>query len=760
MIVEEVELKNILSHEHTKVMFKRGVNVIVGPNGAGKSSIIDAILWATLGTCTKSGEVVRSTLGEMLRVGAQSGYVRVVFNIRGRRYEVRREIYVSSGRPSSRVTLSEVSNGNVKPVAVGDESVCRILTSLLGVKDPVVLTSTLISRQGYLAELLELKPSERRERILELAGGEKLEEAREALGDLVKKLGYEIGELRSDASKLRDLEGRVKQLEAEISRLKGEIESLQPRREELRSRIEVLRVEREKLVKARDLCVRIRGLEERLKAIEDEESKVARVRAELEKLPPREKAGKLLESWSVIRDARQRLERYERELGGSESKLKEILAKLENLGYRVEGDIAGFMDKLLDQLDREERELQSRLAAVQSELRILGNLVNVDVESDKCPLCGQPIGRDRLKHILEAHRRRFEELEREKGEVQRALDRISRLKVSVEGWRNEVVRLVDRIQQIKPEVDSIRQSITQFLELCSDVVGSKVTSINNCPVDEIRRGVERRERLEALLEDSMRRLEELRREFNVAELENLKLELGKLGVSCGEVELGYERVERELEGLEKELLDLERRISTLEGQLKAKEEELSKARVDVEKLRSRVSRLPILERIQSVMDRFRDRVLGKSGLIAKMLTRDVRVKLEGSVNSILAMLGKDFRVGITEDFNIVVRRGGLELSLNSLSGGERTLLAIVFRIALALVLVESSPSILVLDEPTEYLDEINRSQVFQEISRIAGNLDQVIVVTHDVEIEGIADRIIRVTKIGDRSYVQVEDVTT
>ncbi|MFN4046485.1 MAG: SbcC/MukB-like Walker B domain-containing protein, partial [Acidilobaceae archaeon] len=113
-------------------------------------------------------------------------------------------------------------------------------------------------------------------------------------------------------------------------------------------------------------------------------------------------------------------------------------------------------------------------------------------------------------------------------------------------------------------------------------------------------------------------------------------------------------------------------------------------------------------------------------------------------------------ISINEDYDVIVVREGQTLSVGSLSGGEKTVLALAFRLALASLLMEKPVSTLILDEPTEYLDENSRSMVFETISEIAGYVDQVIVVTHDVEVESIGVRHIRVSKEGGISVVKVD----
>ena len=103
---------------------------------------------------------------------------------------------------------------------------------------------------------------------------------------------------------------------------------------------------------------------------------------------------------------------------------------------------------------------------------------------------------------------------------------------------------------------------------------------------------------------------------------------------------------------------------------------------------------------------------------------------------------------IDERFGPVVEQDGYEQDVDSLSGGEKTGVALAFRLALNSTMREQAAlpdtNILILDEPT---DGFSRAQM-QKVSEILKSIDsnQIIMVSHERELEDYAEHRFRVTK--------------
>jgi len=114
----------------------------------------------------------------------------------------------------------------------------------------------------------------------------------------------------------------------------------------------------------------------------------------------------------------------------------------------------------------------------------------------------------------------------------------------------------------------------------------------------------------------------------------------------------------------------------------------------------------------------------------------------------------DMVVRVKEDFSPLFEREGFEQDFDALSGGERTSMALAYRFALNTVVresAESRPELIILDEPT---DGFSKDQIY----KMRGLLEalgsrQVILVSHERELESMADHVFRVEKRNGASVV-------
>ena len=116
---------------------------------------------------------------------------------------------------------------------------------------------------------------------------------------------------------------------------------------------------------------------------------------------------------------------------------------------------------------------------------------------------------------------------------------------------------------------------------------------------------------------------------------------------------------------------------------------------------------------------------------------------------------KDAR--IDEDFTPIIEQDGYEQDVLYLSSGERTSVALAYRLALNMLVRKVSAGmksgLLILDEPT---DSFSREQLFK-IRDILKELEcpQIVIVSHEKELESFADQVYRITKVNGISKMDL-----
>jgi len=104
----------------------------------------------------------------------------------------------------------------------------------------------------------------------------------------------------------------------------------------------------------------------------------------------------------------------------------------------------------------------------------------------------------------------------------------------------------------------------------------------------------------------------------------------------------------------------------------------------------------------------------------------------------------------TPDYEIVTKRQGETRGFAQLSGGEQMAAALAVRLAILRDL--SNVRMAFLDEPTAHLDQERRSNLGDQVQRLQG-FDQLVVISHDDTFDGLFGHVIRIGRENGRSRV-------
>jgi len=254
------------------------------------------------------------------------------------------------------------------------------------------------------------------------------------------------------------------------------------------------------------------------------------------------------------------------------------------------------------------------------------------------------------------------------------------------------------------------------------------------------------------IENSSRMIEKYEEDKKSAEteIENAEKEANKLKFlidSAQKIEAEYKMLEREAnEALQKMLAEekeksrLEQQRNDVKSEIKRMEEEIGK-KID---FRKKSERIGILTNwIDSLFIPLMD-----------SMERHVLLSVQQEFDSLLRkwleiIIGDALNVRIDEGFSPLIEQNGFATSYENLSGGEKTAVALAYRLALNKVINSMIDTIktndlLILDEPTDGFSTDQLDRLRDVINEL--NLRQIIIVSHEQKIDTFVDNVIRIYK--------------
>lgn len=195
-------------------------------------------------------------------------------------------------------------------------------------------------------------------------------------------------------------------------------------------------------------------------------------------------------------------------------------------------------------------------------------------------------------------------------------------------------------------------------------------------------------------------------------------------------------------------------VASEKSEITTQREKISGIEEEAKKVKKQSQKKTILEQYQSwLADYFAPSI--------ENIERHVFVQINDEFNDLfqnwfsqLIETG-DLSVRIDENFTPMVEQNGYELDYLSLSGGEKTSVALAYRLALNTVVKKfceaMHTNLLILDEPTDGFSREQLSRMREILRELA--CSQVIIVSHENELESFVDRIYKVRKEAGRSIV-------
>ncbi len=195
-------------------------------------------------------------------------------------------------------------------------------------------------------------------------------------------------------------------------------------------------------------------------------------------------------------------------------------------------------------------------------------------------------------------------------------------------------------------------------------------------------------------------------------------------------------------------------LATISKELQHIAEQQEHLALEVEKRKNILQRI---KKINATVQWFEDFFIPLISTMEKHVLLQVHSSFNNFFTSWFAtLMGDSMTARLDEDFTPVIEQNGYETEIADLSGGEKTAVALSYRLALNKVVNDfistiATKDFIILDEPTEGFSSEQLDTVRDVLDALG--LQQVILVSHEQKIESFVEHVIRIEKIGHTSKI-------
>jgi exonuclease SbcC len=791
MYLRSISLKNYRRFKSVDLEFPDGIVGIIGNNGAGKSTLMEAIAWALFGT-----DASRTSKDQIKSVSSSKAdvcQVVVDFEMNGDNFRVVRELKGATHSVDASVII------NKKVAARGNNPVNELIQTTLDMDYRAFMTS-FYAKQRELNALSDFQPHKRKELLARMLGIETVDTALKNLR--LDKRDLQV-KLELDRSHLKDgveLEAERKEKSEALSQLRDEHKAARERFDSETSGLTEAEESWKGLKAKQDEHTRLnqrsgiiqtekRGLEAQLKTQDEERSKLVALDSESKRLQellaPYEEIKKRIDALEELRikAEKQKLtqsqnKEIEASLGKDQERLaflrKELEPKSEiekNLGevreklVSVEKELEGKRN-LYVRAEAASKSIGDEKAKLESQLKHVEELGPDSI----CDRCLRPMGPDYQsirQHLIEEQGNIGEKLKSAEGEkerLRRTGGELKKSRIELEERKEALQKSIQQFSRMEGERQNLERGVEEKNKNLSSLgmTLKSLAEVEYDPEHHKRLKVEF-EGLDTLKQRSTELASQLKRlpllEKSRQELAGKLQEVAQEEAGLKEALLNlqysgedYQRAERSLEDTRKRahsaelaLRDIGHRIEMLEKEIDRIKKEVEGATRLAQSIKGWEEQQRYLERLDLLMSDFRVSLIGR---IRPTLSRYAR----GLFLDLCDNRYEDFE--LDEDYEILIQDRGEKYPLSRFSGGETDLANLCLRIAISLLISESSRvdfSFIILDEIFGSQDLLRKESILVALARLKNRFRQMFLITHIEDIKDSVENLIYVTENDDGS---------
>ena len=796
MILNSLVLENIRSYSHEEVEFPRGITLFEGDIGSGKSSILMAIEFALFGLGSQKGE-------SLLAKKADDGYAILEFTVDDQKYEIKRALKRSSTGVNQDPKNSYIKTNDEKEPLSPSELKQRIL-QILKFNEPENPNSvSRIFRYAVYTPQEEMKKvlgdtKTRLDTIRRAFGIEDYAIAAANARDIASSIKLQMvrfEERFSDTDQLEEENKASKNLVVEIN---AKISQLDKERKDLEAK-NILVDKRSKELQKQNLeKVKLEGTKDKLEEkIEDDESSVGSTNSDIddakeevdelkEKLTELSKIKKPttktvteikkeIEKFQKINDELVKSEAIASELSSSISKLSKVSGKNKKEVQKETASKEKTLENTLKTFEETEKEVESlkkQKTKYETNIENLKEDIGKFAElGAKCPVCEQKIT---VKHLKDLESEQKTKLAKLNAELKKIVDSFFETKKHHTKLSKEIDKLESKIsenQQMIPQIEEFEEKSTKFAQI--EAKNKELQIQNKIPKEKFE--YETNEPVEYLsaLKDVLVEYENA--STSIVETEKnqektLKF-ISKHQIDLKSLEVNITKNKKEIQSIEKQVklfADIDDEIRLTEQEFKENNEKInqvsalsasSKQNLENEQEKISINKEKITKsqkwkiehaKFSEYFEWLTVFFIPTISQIEKQVLLSILQSFNETYHRWYSILVEDptKESSIDEDFTPIVRQDGFDQEIGYLSGGEKTSIALAYRLTLNSLMRKETESLksnlLILDEPTDGFSKNQLGKIREVLDELKSQ--QIVLVSHEKELETYVDNIFQISK--------------
>ena len=799
-------IENIRSYNEEVIDFPRGITLFEGDIGSGKSTILMGIEFALFGLGSEKADA-------LLAKKADQGSITLNFSVDEKNYEIKRTLKRSSTSISQDAKNTYIKIGDEKEPLSPAELKQRVL-QILKFNEPGGATAvSKIFRYAVFTPQEEMKQvlsdtEKRLETIRRAFGVEDYKTAAENASKVLTELNVQIVRFEERTRGIEDFEKNIKDANGQILKIKTEnteAEKIKNEKESKKKEIELdLEKYNEKIKTKTKLETDLSNLE--TKIIEKEEDleeitvqikdKNEALKTISKELDGQKKIKKpTTKSVSEIELEIKKFQNIDRDITELQPKITQISSSIdmydEYKNKKYDDEYFGKRrekfhkedDKLVEEMKRsEENKKKLEKTIVQNETKqenLQKEITKFTKIGSQCPYCKSKITKEHLKKIESERKEGLEEikeiLKKDEKDLQKIKSQIEEQEINSQSlstrvemfesqfsaW-NTLTETMKELQPLKSQMNSLlkQNTITREKEFVCDAKSpvDYLTELKDALVD---------------FQNSQKISDGLKREQNSAQkdLGEYQEKRGRLEDDLKNSREKSDNISKEIrsyEGLDDKIDNIKEKLGPIQEIIDEKNDTLSQNRVRLknenEKLNENQQNKKNAEKWQQSYLKYRNYYDWiKEFFIPTIdkIEKQVLLSIQQNFNEIYrrwySMLLDDptKESRIDENFTPIVDQDGYEQNINYLSGGEKTSIALAYRLTLNSLIRKETESmksnLLILDEPTDGFSKTQLSKVRTLLEEL--HSQQIILVSHEKELETYVDNVFHVSRSEEYSRV-------